>query len=505
MTQVRQVALAARVFTLAALASVSVLLGRDATAVALEVIAIAAAAEAISLGRWLEEDRIAFAEAALVAVLAVVVSPRDTTAFPYLAIPPLVAGVAARVRGVVQVLCIEAIVLVGGFMLRPGHIDRATAASGLGWALTGLGLGLLGASMHRLLVESEAVSSYRSALGLIEQLHSISATLSDGLDVPTLAAAVVETANRRLPLRGGMLFARTAAGRSTPLYAAPGTRGVEIVAGNEQAERAWSAGVAHQSGRVIAVPLTRDGQPVAVLVAEAVELIDPAEVEGLDRVLSGETLKLDAALLFAEVRDVATREERQRLAREVHDGIAQDVASLGYLVDGIPASAPDLPERLAELRTEITRVVSELRHSVFDLRHEVDPGRGLGESLASLARHVGARSDLTIHLTLDEVETRLRADVEAELLRIAQEAMNNARKHAGARNLWLSCQVHPPLARIEVRDDGSGLGAPRSDSHGLKIMRERSERIGAQFDVSSPVADGHGTRVLVSLGREGAR
>ncbi len=104
-----------------------------------------------------------------------------------------------------------------------------------------------------------------------------------------------------------------------------------------------------------------------------------------------------------------------------------------------------------------------------------------------------------MHVTLDESTVRLRPRVEAELLRITQEAINNARRHSSGQNLWVHCRVHPPYADIDVVDDGQGLGPGREDSHGLKIMRERADRIGADLLVQSPAEDGRGTRVAVRL------
>jgi signal transduction histidine kinase len=197
----------------------------------------------------------------------------------------------------------------------------------------------------------------------------------------------------------------------------------------------------------------------------------------------------------------AVLEERQRIAREVHDGVAQDVASLGYLIDNIAdlSTDPQQIDDVARLRKEVSRVVAELRNSVFDLRNEVGATQGLGQSVASYARHVGSHSDLTVHVTLDESTVRLRPRVEAELLRIAQESINNARRHSGGENLWVNCRVQPPHAEIEVVDDGRGLGSGREDSHGLKIMRERADRIGADLQIHSPATDGRGTRVSIRL------
>jgi len=100
--------------------------------------------------------------------------------------------------------------------------------------------------------------------------------------------------------------------------------------------------------------------------------------------------------------------------------------------------------------------------------------------------------------------TRLNGDIEAELLRIAQEAITNARKHSKAAELWVDCQIRPPHARISVRDNGIGLGRPRDDSYGLKIMRERSARVGAELTIGPAdiSANGSGTIVTVTVGSD---
>ena len=153
------------------------------------------------------------------------------------------------------------------------------------------------------------------------------------------------------------------------------------------------------------------------------------------REVEAHSLRLDTALVFDEIRTMATADERQRLAREIHDGIAQEVASLGYVVDHMAATTRDaaVAEGLADLRKELSRVVADLRLSIFDLRSDVSATNGLGSALSDYVRQIGAKSGLTVHLTLDEAPTRLSPAVEGELLRIAQEAITNARKHASAQ------------------------------------------------------------------------
>jgi signal transduction histidine kinase len=104
-----------------------------------------------------------------------------------------------------------------------------------------------------------------------------------------------------------------------------------------------------------------------------------------------------------------------------------------------------------------------------------------------------------VHLSLDESTARLPTATEAELLRIAQEAVTNARKHAGAANLWVTCTVDPPTAQIVVSDDGQGITDRRPDGrYGLAIMAERAERIRGRLEIRPRHPSG--TTVAVVLG-----
>jgi signal transduction histidine kinase len=235
----------------------------------------------------------------------------------------------------------------------------------------------------------------------------------------------------------------------------------------------------------------------------------PAVVERVRAITAPAALRLEAALLFDEVRSLATNEERQRLAREIHDGVAQELVMVGYGIDNalaaLPEGAEEAERELRSLRVEVTRVVTELRMSLFELRSEVDRHGGLAAAIAEYARTVGAQAGLRVHLSLDESTARLPAATEAELLRIAQEAITNARKHAGAANLWVTCAVDPPIAQVVVSDDGQGITDPHPDGrYGLAIMAERAERIRGRLEIKPRLPSG--TTVAVVLGgRDSAR
>jgi signal transduction histidine kinase len=257
--------------------------------------------------------------------------------------------------------------------------------------------------------------------------------------------------------------------------------------------------------RALVVPLVAGVRTVGVLVVEAdtATAYPPATVMRIVALAAPGALRLEAALLFDEVRSLATNEERQRLAREIHDGVAQELVMVGYGIDNalavLPEEASDAAGELRTLRNEVTRVITELRLSLFELRSEVDRHGGLTAAIAEYARAVGAQAGLRVHLSLDESTARLPAATEAELLRIAQEAITNARKHAGAANLWVTCAVDPPFAQIEVSDDGHGISDQRPDGrYGLAIMAERAERIRGRLEITP--RNPNGTRVAVLLG-----
>jgi signal transduction histidine kinase len=238
---------------------------------------------------------------------------------------------------------------------------------------------------------------------------------------------------------------------------------------------------------------------VAVVVLSGPGPILDDQLEKCRRVIAQAGPRLASALLFDDVRHLATADERMRLAREIHDGIAQDMASVGYLLDDIAGDAdPATAARLATLREHLGGLVSDLRLSIFDLRAGVDESVGLARTLGDYVQRVGPQAGLVVHVSIDESPHRLPVAAEVELLRIVQEAVTNVRKHAQAKNLWLTVEVDPPRARVTVTDDGRGLQPKRLDSMGIQGMHERARRIGARLSVRNR-SDGSGTVVDVVI------
>lgn len=407
-----------------------------------------------------------------------------------LVVAPFVAGLGRGLRGVSAALSAGLIGLIV-LVFADGALTESQSLDVFSWAVTGFGLGLVASFVHSVTGLSEdPLAAYREARGLIKDLLELSRDLSSGLDEVSLGGEILAQVRDQLPTAA--LALHVPHGADLVVLASDGL----VTDSDPDIADALTERVVAGEGLLIeglsfAFPLTTEGEIVAVVAGTLSDDVDPDVIGFRDTVrelpgrLVAITVRLDTALLFAALKAEATAQERGRLAREMHDGVAQDIAYLGYAVDALAVGADNEEQRrqLESLRLRITGVVAEVRKSVLTLRTQVGASESLGAGLGRLARHLGEVSGTPIQVTVDERTTRLRPEVEAELLRIGQEAMNNAVKHARAGQIDVTCRVDPPSVELIVADDGRGLQGGRSDSHGLAIMRERARLIGAQLEI----------------------
>ncbi|MCM0677683.1 GAF domain-containing sensor histidine kinase [Micromonospora phytophila] len=445
---------------------------------------------------------------------------------PYLAVPVTVTALRRRFSEGTALLAVTAATLLvaGAFT----EVDGERQVAQLGYLavcaqwliLAGLGLYAAG-TLHRVMqVRNDGKPQpYAEATRLLTQLRTVARQLPGAtLDPGGISEHLLEELRTVARTDRAAVLSASGGGRLVVLAQV----GVDRVdwettldadsaiadawASQQPMTAARSQARSHSGGEVSAliVPLVAGVRTVGLVVleADATQAYPPPVVSRVTGLTRPAALRLEAALLFDEVRSLATNEERQRLAREIHDGVAQELVMVGYGIDNALATVFDDAEETAEalrtLRGEVTRVIQELRLSLFELRSEVDRHGGLAAAIAEYARTVGASGGLRVHLSLDESTARLPAATEAELLRIAQEAVTNARKHAGASNLWVTCEVDPPYAQIEVSDDGHGIGDQRTDGHyGLAIMAERAERIRGRLEIRPRQPSGTTVAVVV--------
>jgi signal transduction histidine kinase len=331
---------------------------------------------------------------------------------------------------------------------------------------------------------------YRAAHRLLTRLQSISRQLPVGLDEVALAQQTLDQLAKDIPSQRSVLLLNqqdglvpyAVRGSDRNMFTSiPSTLIEAVHDGKPQTARGL---ISHDQHYEAVIPLTLGSRLVGVAALQNESTpFDHAALKAAVQRAPEYALRIDSGRLFSEVRQAATTEERRRLAREIHDGIAQELASVGYALDALVADLQGTKDQgfADEIRTEVRRIISELRLSIFDLRADVQPGVGLGSALTSYVQQAGTAAGLTVHLVIDEGHDRLPLPQETELLRIAQEAVTNVRRHAEADNLWVTYRSDPPCAFLEVADDGQGMDSPRNDSFGLDIMQERADRIGAEL------------------------
>ncbi len=457
--------------------------------------------------RWIRS----IVEAALVAAIIGVGIPATDPLLPYVVVAPFAAGLLAGALPSTTTVLTSLFVLSATQVINdqlPARAEIGLIAEWIGLALVAGLLSAWGRSVTTR--DQQTKSTYATAHHLLTELRDVARVLPTGLDEISLAQEVLRALLDELPGDRAALYTNGTGGVLTQL-AHEGEGRIDWIPDLEAGcwGEAWTSGLPVQQfgmfdnpehGHAVVFPLRLGDRPLGLIGVERQAAgWSGASLETAQGLANEAALRIDTGQLFTEVRTMATVEERRRLAREIHDGVAQEVAALGYAVDELAANASDDHSRTAlmGLRAELSRIVNELRLSIFDLRSDVQPTRGLGSALSGYLRSVGTDSGLTVHLVLDEAAFRLPIDVETELLRIAQEAITNARKHARARNLWVTCRIDPPKAFLRIADDGAGLGSPRADSYGIDIMRERSDRLGANMSLRARV--GGGTVVEVSL------
>jgi signal transduction histidine kinase len=448
---------------------------------------------------------------------------------PYLAVPLLTAALRRRPTEGAALLGVAAVALVVGGTItgEEGPITQpGFLAAGGQWLVLGAIITFAADTMRQFMQPAEPTPQpYAEATRLLTQLRSVARSLPGAtLDPGGISEHLLEELRLVTPSDRTAVLSASGGGRLVVL-AQTGVERVDwetTLDADSAIADAWATQQPQTASRSqarssrrgetssLVVPLVAGVRTIGLVILESdvANAYPPSVVAEVTWVTEPAALRLEAALLFDDVRSLATNEERQRLAREIHDGVAQELVMVGYGIDNAQATLPEGAEETAEelrtLRSEVTRVITELRLSLFELRSEVDRNGGLAAAIAEYARTLGTSAGLRVHFTFDESTARLPAATEAELLRIAQEAITNARKHAGASNLWVTCTVDPPYAEIEVSDDGKGFADDRPDGrYGLTIMRERAERIRGRLKITPRHPSG--TTVAVVLGSPAGR
>jgi signal transduction histidine kinase len=231
----------------------------------------------------------------------------------------------------------------------------------------------------------------------------------------------------------------------------------------------------------------------------------PAEATLALAIARQAAVAIDNARLHERARQAAVLEERQRLARDLHDSVTQSLYGISLYTEAAQRAlaagdTPPVSTNLQEIGETTREALAETRLLLFELRPPLLEEQGLAAALRTRLEAVEARAGLTVSFE-SRGEDRLPLDTEQDLFRLAQEALNNVLKHAHARAVRVCLEIAADGAVLEIADDGVGFEPTHrgGGGFGLQSMRERAERLGGTLAIDS--SPGAGTRIRVKLPR----
>ncbi|MGN6243470.1 MAG: hypothetical protein ACTHQ3_07320 [Motilibacteraceae bacterium] len=419
----------------------------------------------------------------------------------YLVAPALAVAVCGGARAVLALALLEALVpltLAGtGLDVPAGQVG----VQALALSVAAAGLGLWAADLRRPMPTDADLDQYE-AQRLLTQVHALVRRLPGGFDLASVAGSLVERLRDGHPVDRVAVLVGHSPDALTPVTLTGWDQlpplPVEV---DGQLGRAWATGTCQWrrvDDELVAVLPLRVGDGVgvgvAVLAWAGAGSPSPQEQQQLVRDCAPAALALETAQLFDQVRLAGLVEARESLAAQMHNGIAQDLAYIGFELDGLKAATrgTQLHDDVASLRSHVTDLVQDLRLSISDLRSTIGPGQPLSAALSSQVRHVAGTRGVPVSFDLRESALRLAAPVEQLLYRLAIVGAQAARREPGVRALHVALSTTPPSATLTVRITGASLGEKCFGDELVEVASALAEHSG----VVSVQVDGHAAITL---------
>ena len=271
--------------------------------------------------------------------------------------------------------------------------------------------------------------------------------------------------------------------------------------------RGWWPSAHPQMRSFLGVPIvSRSGIVGAFYVTdkEGADQFSDEDQRLIEMLAAHAAIAIEKARLYERSRELSIVEERNRLARELHDSVTHQLFGLALTAEAaatvIDHDAAEAKVQLARLQELTREAMEELRSLIFELRPAEVESEGL---VVAVRKHI----DVLRRVYRREVELSVRGEprlepaAEAEVLRIVQEALQNALRHSGASRLVVGLDAADGRVRVQVADDGAGFepGAPglRARRLGLTSMEERARAVGGKLAIES--SPGHGATITLEV------
>ncbi|MCC7449318.1 MAG: GAF domain-containing protein [Anaerolineae bacterium] len=273
-------------------------------------------------------------------------------------------------------------------------------------------------------------------------------------------------------------------------------------------ERHWVCPILGREFSAVAiVPLRLDGHVLGALWVARYEdqPFTPTDLSGLERLADQAVIALEHASMTARIQSLAVTEERARIAREMHDSLAQVLGYLSLQTQTLEALVKQgdqaaLLSELRQARDTIGAAQADVRESILSLRTTLAGDIGLIAALEKYVDEFSVQTGIDVKLIngLHE-QPALSPVAETQMVRIVQEALTNIRKHAHAHSAEVRLYIEDDELHVRIDDDGIGIQQPaiKRNHFGLQTMRERAESVGGDLAVTS--IPNEGTQVELYL------
>ncbi|HJY32965.1 MAG TPA: GAF domain-containing sensor histidine kinase [Actinomycetota bacterium] len=194
-----------------------------------------------------------------------------------------------------------------------------------------------------------------------------------------------------------------------------------------------------------------------------------------------------------ELQRLQVLEERERIGRELHDGVIQSLFALGMSLQGLASSSSDaeVARRLEAAVEDVDRAIRDLRNYIFGLRPGILADRQLDQALQELTTEFGARSGVVTVVDVDGEAASALASRAGEVVQLAREALSNASRHGRATTCRVSLRRGAAGIVLEIDDDGRGFDVDTTTwGMGLRNLRERTESLGSMLEIESTAGEG---------------
>ena len=398
------------------------------------------------------------------------------------------------------------------------------------WAVELMLVAFVAGLGHRVLIDIQqkhsaavdGMAKLTAANGLLVSLHRLAQTLPASLDLNDVLATTVQNATELFrPDAITILLTQ----ETSPELLVAASHGIRLPAALPAAEIPAAIEIARRTNAVVTlagldrpsehallpsaksgvyVPLRARHIVIGFLAIEHFERgRDTDEHRDLvTKFAEPAAVGIDNARWFGRIRTVAADEERIRIARDLHDRVGQSLAYIGFELDRIVHSTDDpaLTTQVKRLRQDVSGVVSEVRETLYDIRTDVTHESGFVPTTTAFLDRVERRSGLKVSFVHDQTAA-LTVRQEREFFHVAQEAIVNAERHAGATTITVRWTCHDKAVVLEVSDNGKGISTSsgRADSYGIRGMYERATAIGAQIEILGK--PGQGTQVRCRMER----